>query len=245
MNRSAGVVAVEPREVERLRHDSLTGERRVAVNQHGQRCRTAEARRATHVGIGARRARHSHDHRIHRFQVARVRRHRHERVPARARCARAGVILHVAHPSEVDAKPLGQHRIFELGEDLRVRLLENVREHVQAAAMRHADHRVARAGVGRARDDLVEDRQQHVEPFDREARLAREGALQESLEHFDLRDAIEQRFGARRIERRQKPAGLGRVSQPVALLGHEDVRVVESGRRAIHAAKLLDRLVRR
>jgi hypothetical protein len=57
---------------------------------------------------------------------------------------------------------------------------------------------------GRPDHDLVEDRQQHVEPFDREARLPGEGALQEALEHFHLRDAVEERFGVRGIERRKK-----------------------------------------
>ena len=96
--------------------------------------------------------------------------------------------------------------------------------------------------VGGAADDLVEDRHEHVEPFDREARLAGEGAVQESLEHFDLRDAIEQRFSARRIHRWQEASRLGRMAQPVALLGHEDMRVVESGGRAIDPAQLFDRL---
>ena len=42
-------------------------------------------------------------------------------------------------------------RVLELGEDLRVRLLQDVREHVQPAAVRHADHRVARAAARRRR----------------------------------------------------------------------------------------------
>ena len=68
--------------------------------------------------------------------------------------------------------------------------------------------------------------------------------MQESLEDLDLRDAIEQRLGAGRIDRRQEPAGLGRVPQPVALFGHEHVGVVEAGGRAVDAAQLLDRLER-
>ena len=43
-----------------------------------------------------------------------------------------------------------------------------------------------------AGDDRIEDRHQHVHALDREARLAGERAVQESLEDFDLRDAIEQ-----------------------------------------------------
>ena len=78
-------------------------------------------------------------------------------------------------------------------------------------------------------DHLVEDRHEHVEPFDREARLARERPMQESLEHFDLRQAIEQRDRIDRVHRRAEPAGLGGVPQPLALLRHEHVRVVEPG----------------
>ena len=141
VNRSAGVVPVEAREVERLRHDSLAGKRGIAMNQHRKVRRAAEARRAGLFCVRARGARHSHYDGIHRLQVTRVRGHRHERATARARGARAGVILHVAHPSEVDAQALGDHGILELGEDLLVGLLENVGEHVQAAAMRHADRR--------------------------------------------------------------------------------------------------------
>ena len=102
--------------------------------------------------------------------------------------------------------------------------------------------RVPRAAVGRAADDLVEDRHQHVEAFDREPRLAGKGPVQEALEHLDLRDAIEQRLGAFRIHRRQEAARLGGMAQPLAFLGHEHVRVVEAGGRAVDAPQLLDRL---
>ena len=91
---------------------------------------------------------HPHDHWIDRLQVTRVRRHRDERVATRARGSGACVILHVAHPSQVDAKTLGQYRIFELRKDLRVRLLEDMREHIQPAAMCHADDGVARSRLG-------------------------------------------------------------------------------------------------
>ena len=96
--------------------------------------------------------------------------------------ARAGVVLHVAHPAEIDAARAREERILEFGQHLRVRLLQDVREHVEPAAMRHRDHHVLDAGGGRVADDLVEDRDHHVEAFDREARLARERAMQEPLE---------------------------------------------------------------
>ena len=107
VNRAAGVVAVEPRQVERLRDDALAGECGVAVNQHRQRQHAVEPWRSALVGDGACGSRHSDDDRIHRLQMARIRRHRHVRVTRRARRARAGVVLHVAHPAEVDAQRIG------------------------------------------------------------------------------------------------------------------------------------------
>ena len=65
----------------------------------------------------------------------------------------AGVVLHVAGPAEVDPVAVArQDRVLELREDLRVRLAEDVRQHVEAAAMGHADQHVLQAGVvGRRR----------------------------------------------------------------------------------------------
>ena len=78
--------------------------------------------------------------------------------------------------------------------------------------------------LGRFADHLVEDRHQHVEPFDREARLARERPVQEALERLDLREAIEQRDRVDRIGRGAEPPGFGRMPQPVALFGDEHMR---------------------
>src|SRR3546814_11386469 len=58
--------------------------------------------------------------------------------------AGAGVVLHVAHPAELDAAAPGEQRVLELGQDLRVRLLHHVSEHVQPATMGHRDE------IGRA-----------------------------------------------------------------------------------------------
>ena len=160
------------------------------------------------------------------------------------RAACAGVVLDVAGPRHVFAERLAADRILELGEDLRVRLVQHVRHHVEAAAVRHADQDVADAGLGGVADDLVEHRHEHVEPFDREARLAGEGAVEEALEHFDLRQPVEQRDGVDRIRGGAEASGLHRLAQPAALLRHEHVREVVAGRRAVDAAERLDDLVR-
>ena len=104
----------------------------------------------------------------------------------------ARVVLHVAGEAEVDAPRARVDRVLELGEDLRVRLLQDVREHVQPAAVRHPNQHVGEAPVGGAGHDLVHHGHEHVEPFDGEACLAGEGPLQEALEDLDLRHAVEQ-----------------------------------------------------
>ena len=243
VDRAVGVVAGEPREVQRLCDDALAWKCRVAVDQDRQRAGAFESRAAGLAGHRAGGARHADHDRIHRFEMARVRRDRDVHLSAWRGRAGTGVILDVAHPAQIEAQRLRRDRILELGEDLRVGLLENVREDVEPAAMRHADHGLARAAVGGAADDLVQDRHEHVEPFDGESCLAGEGAMQEALEDFDLRDAIEQRRGAGRVHRRQEPARLRRMTQPFPFFGHEDLRVIEACRRAVDTPQLLDGVV--
>ena len=67
-----------------------------------------------------------------------------------------------------------------------------MREHVQPAAVRHADHDLVRAGLGGELDRLVEHRHHHVEPLDRELLLAEERAAQVLLEALDLGQPREQ-----------------------------------------------------
>ena len=158
--------------------------------------------------------------------------------------AGAGVVLHVARPAEVLAERLVARRFLELGEDLHVALAHHVRQHVEPAAMRHADQHLLHAGDGRVRDDLVEDRHHHVEAFDREARLADERLVQEALEGLDLGDALEQIDRFDRLMRRTERAGLDVEAQPLAFFGDEDVRDVEADARAIDRAQPLDGLAR-
>ena len=102
---AAGLVARQPRQIERLGHHALAGEGGVAVNQDRQRHVGVEVRPPRLADSGAGRARHADHHGIHRLEVAGVRRDRDDDVLARAvadarTCAR--VILDVAGPSEVD-----------------------------------------------------------------------------------------------------------------------------------------------
>ena len=75
-------------------------------------------------------------------------------------------------------------------------------------------------------------------------RLAREGALQETLERLDLRDALEQFVAVDRIVRRTELPGLHGLTQPDPLVGDEHVVVVVAGGGAVDLAQLRDRVER-
>ena len=72
---AADVVAFEPRQVQRLGDDALSGESSVAMDQDREHLPLVDDRGAGLVDRGGRRARHAVQHRVHRFEVARVGRH--------------------------------------------------------------------------------------------------------------------------------------------------------------------------
>ena len=99
-----------------------------------------------------------------------------------ADAARAHVVLHVA-------RPLCAGRIdvaFELGKDLPQRLADDVGQHVQPAAVRHADDHFMDVVVRRAIDDGVDDRDGRLRAFQRESLLPDVARVQEVLELFGI-----------------------------------------------------------
>ncbi len=242
---AADVPAGEAREVERLGDDSLTGERGIAVDEDAEHVPGAQRRRAGRVHAGRRRPRHADQQRIDGLEMARVRRHRDDqrRRHVGAFDAGTGVVLDVAHPAELDPPAPREQRVLELGEDLRVRLLHHVRQHVEPAAMRHRDEHVLHPRRRRIGDDLVEDRHHQIEAFDRKAGLAGESAVQEPFERLDPRDPVEQFAAVDRIGRRPVAPRLDRLTQPHPLVGHEDVGEVVARGRAVDGAQPFDGLV--
>ena len=247
VDRAAGRVAGQATQVERLGDDTLARECRVAVDQDRHAAGGIELRRARAVDTRPRRARHALDNRIDRLEMARIGRHRHDQVHRRAtldRAMRAGVVLDVAGPRHVLAEAAGD-RILELGEDLGVRLVQHVRHDIQPAAMCHPDENLPDAGLAGPGNDFVEDRHEHVEPLDREARLARKCPLKKALERLDLGQPVEQLDWIDRIGGGTEAATLGRLPQPFTLVRDKHMRVVVAGRRAIDAAEQLNGVVGR
>ena len=124
-----------------------------------------------------RRARRADHDRVDELEVRRVRLEVDEDRLAAAQLVgalRAVVVLDVAGAALRDRRDgLERRGALELGEDRVVRAAEVVGEHVEPAAVRHADDDLAAAVRRRELDELVEHRHGHVEALDRELLLAR------------------------------------------------------------------------
>ena len=175
--------------------------------------------------------------------MARIWRHRDDELDALAAGhgpGRTKVVLDVAAPLNAFVAELAADRILELREDLVVGLPEDVGHDVQPPAMGHANKRLTDAGLGRLGNHFVEDRHEHVQPFDREARLARERPVQKTFEGLDVGEPVKERNRIDRIVRRTIAPGLDHLAQPLPFLGHEDVRDVVARRRTVDRPQSLD-----
>ena len=247
VERAAGRVAVEARQVERLRDDALTGERRVAVDQDRQRDRgVVDAGAARAVGLLG--ARPALDDRVDRLEMARVRRERDRHLARRglARPGRGEVVLDVAGSAlVVDDDRIDRPLALELAQDRLVRAADRVHEHVQPAAVCHPDHDLVGARVGGELDRLVEHRHHRVEALERELLLAEEGAAQVLLEPLGASERPEQANAllgcerlavAARLDRLPQPHALGVIGEMLDLVGH---------RAAVDGAEVRQRLSQR
>ena len=152
---------------------------------------------------------------------------------------RAVVVLHVAGAAlGVVRDRLERPLALELLEDHLVGPSERVGDHVQPAAVGHAEHDVLGA-VGRGElERLVEHRDHHVEPRERERLLAEERAAQIRLEALGLGQAMEQPLLLLGVERLAVAARLDRVAEPHALLVVRDVLDLVRHRPAVGRAEL-------
>ena len=220
VKRPAGRVPVEILEVERLRDHALPRERRVAVEQDRERDGRVVCAGACRA-IGLRGARAADDNGVHRLEVARIGgdRDTHRARRRRPRSRGAEVVLHVAAPAlGVDCDRLQHPLALELAQDLLVRHGDGVREHVEPAAVRHAHHHVVRAALRRVLDRLVEHRDHHVEPLERELLLAEEPLAQETFHPLDLAQTCVEPSLLVVCERAAVAPRLDRLAQPDALL---------------------------
>ncbi len=228
---AAGPVTGQHRHVQRLGDHTLSGERRVTV-QHERQDREAVVL-VEEILLGAHQ---TFEDRVDGLEMAGgVGGQRHvDLVVAEHLVVLAlgsEVVLHVT-------RTVGLRRVqvaLELAEDLRVRLADDVGEHVQAAAVRHADDDLGEAVLGALVDDRVHHRDDRLGTLEREALLTDVLGLQEGLE------------GLRRVQLAQDvlllaDRGLDVLDlhtflQPLLLFRFQDVGVLHTDVPAIRVAQ--------
>ena len=244
VQRAAGRVAVEVREVERLGHDPLPRERGVAVDQDRKRDeRVVDPAAGRPVGLLG--PRPALDHRVDSFEVAWIRRQRDRHLAVRGGPRSGGreVVLDVAgaallvHHDRVD-----RSFALELPEHRAVRVAGGVHEDVQPPAVGHADHDLVRSHRRRQLDRLVQHRHHRVEPLERELLLAEEALAEELLEPLGARERGEKPLPLLRLECLAVAARFDRLAQPDALRVIREVLDLVGDRPAVDLLQRRERL---
>ena len=226
---AAGAVAAQLRQVERLGHHALAGERGVAVDQQREDRELLALVEEVLLGAGD-----ALEDRVDRLEVRGVGRDGDLDLVAGAGdelALGAEVVLHVAGAldrARVDVA-------LELAEDLAVLLADDVGEHVEPAAVGHADADLVETGLGGRLADLVDQRDGGLAALEAEALLPDELGLQEGLERLGLVELEQdaQLLLAGRLHVRLLDALL----DPLALVGIHDVHVLDAGGAAVGVAQ--------
>ena len=184
VKRAPRAVAIELGHLDHLVHHALSRHGSVAVHQDGYH-RILGVVFTVNPGTGD--ALH---HRVHSLQMGGVGRQRDvDRLAGVGHEVRAvaHVVLHVA----VKVLPVIVGLARELLENVGVRLVEDVGQGVQAAAVGHADDELLGAQLGAALHDGVQRREHAFSPLHAEALLAHEFLLEKLLEHRGLIELLE------------------------------------------------------
>ena len=124
---------------------------------------------------------------------------------------------------------------LELVEQHAVRLCHHLREHVEPAAMRHAEHDLLHAEIAAALDDLLERRDQRFAAVEAEALGAGELHVAELLEAFGLDELVEDGALALARERDLLVGPLDALLDPGLLFRVRDVHELEAEGLAVGA----------
>ncbi len=239
MYRAAGGERGKLGKRQRLVDEPLPGERSVAVHQHRHDAAPLAVPEIPLLG-----AHDALDHRIDRFEMARIGAER----KVDAAPVLGAVIARIPEmvldvTVSLDARR--QEHALEFREDHLVGLAQHVREHVQSPAVRHAHDDLFDAQRARAFDDRIEQRNQGFRTLEREALLTDVLGPQELLERLGGDQPLEdvQTF----LVRQAGPvaAALHVVFEPVALLVVADVDQLDTEGTAVGFAQRLDELTER
>ena len=229
VDRAAGPVALQTREAEALRDDALPCEGCVAMQQDRQHLGAVDV-----ALLRLLRAHLAEDDRVDRLEVRGVggEREVHGVAVELAVGGGAEVVLHVA--GALDFLGL-EAAALELVEDRLVRLLHDVREDAEPAAVRHADDHLLDPEGAAALDDLLHCRDQRLAAVEPEALGAGVLDLQELLETLGLHQLVQDRPAAALGEADLLAVAFDPLLEPGRLLRVGDVHVLEREGAAVGA----------
>jgi hypothetical protein len=219
VERAPGAVAARLRELEGLHVDALSRERRIAVDEHRQHL----VPRVVAAAVLAR-AHRPLDHRIDDLEMGGIERERDMHRPARRRDVgrKTLVVLDVAGEQVVMVLAL------ELGEQVLGHLAQGVDQHVDAAAVGHADDELLHARPSRVPQQVVELRDQRLAAFQREALLADVAGVEILLERFRRGQALKDVFPVLRVIGRRRADRFQPLLHPALLRHIGDVHVFDA-----------------
>ena len=236
MHRAAGEVAARLSQRQRLHDHTLAGKGRIAVHEDGQHRMAGDVATAVQPRLDR-----AFDHRVDDFEVRRI-----ERETQVHRTARGGDIAGKALVVlDVTGWQVLGRGVIELGEQLGRGLAQRVDQHVQSAAVGHADHDFLHARHTGALHEFIHRGDEALAAFEREPLLPHVFGVQVALQTLGcgelLKDVLllvgrEVRLGADRLEPHLPPALFGRVG---------DVHVLGTDRAAVGFAQRLQDLPQR
>ena len=210
VHRTLGGEPTRLRHVDGFHHHALTGESRIAVNQDGYH--PVAGLIAAALLTRAHRAFH---HRVNDLQVRRVERQRNVHQPffGFEVGGKSLVVLHITRTVGSLAR-----RTFEFLEQLSRSLADNIDEHIETTAVRHADNHFPDTDAAATVDQFIQQRDQAVTAFQREALLSHVACVQVALEAFRCGQAL-QDTQAFCVAELHSPAGVLQALLYPALLG--------------------------
>jgi hypothetical protein len=223
VDRAAGGVAARLGELQRLHDHALAGKGRVAVDEHGQDLIAAAV-----VAPALACAHRALDDRVDDLQMRGVEaQHQMDDAAGGIDVGREPhVILHVAgHLTPVHLDPA-----LELVEDVLRRLAEDVGQHAETPAMGHADDQLLLAFAPGALDQLVQQRDEGIAAFQREALLADIPLVEIFLETFGGGQEGQEPAPIGGVELGCRAISLEPLLNPAFLLGIGDVHVLRADR---------------
>ena len=231
VQRATGVITRCLRKLHRLHDDTLASECCVAMNQN--RHDTSALGITTPLLA---RAHGTFGDRTDDLEVRGVEGQRHVHVAAgRAQIRRkAFVVFDVAGAREVD----GIVFAFKFREQHGGRLAEHIDQYVQASAMRHCDDKLFHALLPATLNDIIQQRNQCIAAFEREAFLPDILGMQVAFETFCGRELPQNVFALIGSETMLHAACLKLILQPQALLGIRNVSEFGADRAAINMGQL-------